>query len=244
MTGTNADVGRLEAVVLAGGLGTRLAGVLGGQPKALAPIGGRPFVTFLFDWLARASVARVVLSTGHLADRIEGALGRAHAALPLAYAVETTPLGTAGAIVHAAALTRADPLLVLNGDSFVELDLAALVRAAAGRAGHVSIAVVAVPDGARFGTVQLDPSDRVVGFHEKTGQRAAGWINAGVYMVPRAVIADWPATRPLSFEHDVLPAALPKGVFAYRCAAGARFIDIGTPESLAEAERFFAAVRP
>jgi D-glycero-alpha-D-manno-heptose 1-phosphate guanylyltransferase len=244
MTGAGEAATPREAVVLVGGLGTRLAPVLAGRPKALAPVNGRPFIAHLLEWLARSGVERVVLCVGHLAEPIEAALGARHGALELAYAREAAPLGTAGAIAHGAGATSADPVLALNGDSFVELDLHAMARTHARHPGRPTIAVVEVPDSARFGTVRIDAAGRLESFVEKTGAAAPGWINAGVYLLPRARIASWPPRRPLSFERDTLPAALPDGVWAHRCAPGARFLDIGTPPDLERAAGLFERGTP
>jgi NDP-sugar pyrophosphorylase family protein len=239
MTGPGVATTPREAVVLAGGLGTRVAPVLAGRPKVLAPVAGRPFISRTLEWLARSGVRRVVLSVGHLATQIEDALGARHGALELSYAREPTPLGTAGAIANGAGLTAEDPVLALNGDSWVELDLAAMVQTHARHPGHAAVAVVRVPDSARFGTVRFDAAGRLESFVEKAGVPEPGWINAGIYLLPRAALASWPSRRPLSLEREALPAALPHGVFAHACAAGARFIDIGTPADLEHAARFF-----
>lgn len=234
------------AVVLAGGRGTRLASVVADRPKPLAPVDGEPFLLRLLDQLAAAGCARVVLCTGHLGDQIEAELGREHAGMALCYSREARPLGTGGALRLALPLLQADSVLVLNGDSYVDVDLAGFVARARHRGGAALLAV-AVADTMRYGRLEFaaapdagaaGDASLVVGLREK-GVPGPGAINAGIYWLPRLVLAGLPADEPLSFETDVLPQLVATGLPAERHEAP--FLDIGVPADYAAAADFFAA---
>lgn len=229
-------LGGVTAAVLAGGLGTRLRSVVADRPKVLAPVAGRPYLAHLLDQLAAAGADDVVLLTGYGADQVRAAFGDAYRGMALRYSVEPEPLGTGGAVRHAADLFTRDAVLLLNGDSFCAVDLAELVVAAQ-RAGQVGVALAHVDDVGRYGAVEIGPAGRVTAFTEKGGATGEGWINAGIYLIPRDRLADIPAGRAVSLEREVLPRwVADPGI---RGVPGGRFIDIGTPESFAAAEAFF-----
>jgi D-glycero-alpha-D-manno-heptose 1-phosphate guanylyltransferase len=219
-----------EAVVLAGGLGTRLRPVVADLPKPLAPIAGRPFLHWLLEGFARQGIARAVLAVGYRAEAIRAALGARFAGIELVYAVEETPLGTGGAIWAALGLCAEARVVVANGDSWIGASLAAL--AAAAPAADLVLTVRPVPDRARYGAVVVE-GDRVLGMAEKGGE-GPGLVNAGLYLMRR----DLPARRPMpasfSVEHDVL--ARPAGLDIRALVTEAPFIDIGTPEDYAAAQ--------
>jgi histidinol-phosphate phosphatase family protein len=233
---------RVTAFVLAGGFGTRLRAAVPDRQKVVAPVGGRPVLTRLLDQLAEAGVRRAVLGVGYLADQVRGLLGQAYDGMELVYSEEPEPLGTAGALRHARGLLDGDPVLVLNGNSYVEANLAAFLAWHRARRATASLLLARVPDPTRYGTVEDDPSGRVTAFREKaagaSGASAPAWISAGVYLLGQAVIDALPARAPLSLERDVFPTLVGAGLSAYR--GGGRFIDIGTPESYTEAREFFA----
>jgi histidinol-phosphate phosphatase family protein len=236
-------LGRVAAFVLAGGFGSRLRAAVPDRQKVVAPVGGRPVLTRILDQLAVAGVRRAVLGVGYLADQVRDLLGRSHDGMELVYSEEPEPLGTAGALRHARGLLDGDPVLVLNGDSYVEANFAAFLAWHRARRATASLMLARVPDPARYGTVEADPGGRVTAFREKaagasTGPTPPAWISAGVYLLGRSVIDDLPARVPLSLERDVFPTLVDAGLSAYR--GGGRFIDIGTPESYTEAQDFFA----
>ena len=233
----------MDALILAGGLGTRLAPVVADRAKPVALVGGRPFVTFLLDHIARcAEVRRVILCVGHRADSVEAALGTRHGRLELAYSREARPLGTGGAL--RLALRRfapAAPVLAFNGDSILASPVARLVAFHRDRRAHATLALARVPDAGRYGAV-IARAGAVCGFEEK-GREGPGWINAGAYVLGRAAIealAGGPATG--SFERDTLPALLARGRVA-GLRSRARFLDIGVPADYARAEGLFAPRR-
>jgi NDP-sugar pyrophosphorylase family protein len=238
------DLPDLSVAVLAGGLGTRLRPVVADLPKVLAPVAGRPFLCHLLDRLCRQGVREVVLLAGHRAGQVRAALGTSCEGVRLAYSVEDRPLGTAGAVRLALPLLAAARVLLVNGDSYTEADLDAFRREHEARGAAASLVLCRSADPSRFGSVAVDDRGRVQRFAEKEarGPPRAGWINAGVYLLCRDLIAELPAGRPLSLERDVLPAWVERRqVYGHR--AEGRFLDIGTPESYAAAEAFFAGPR-
>lgn len=222
------------AVILAGGLGTRLRATVGDRPKVLAEVRGRPFLAYLLDRLSDAGIGEIVVSIGYRGGDVRAAFGNAYRGRPLRYAEETSPLGTAGALSAVVPQLRSDPVLVLNGDSCCEVDLADLWRWHAARAARGTICLTRVADTRRFGRVTVDDGGVVERFVEKGDSEGAGWINAGVYVFARAVLAAIPPDRPVSLEREVLPAWIGRGLYG-RCVDG-RFIDIGTAESYSAAQ--------
>lgn len=231
-----ADLACTTAVVLAGGLGTRLRSTLADTPKILAPIGGRPFLEILLGQLARQGVKDVVLCTGFQADKVSAFCGDgSRFGLTIRNSLETRPLGTGGALKLAERLVGSDPFLALNGDSFVDADLTALLAFHRDKKALATLLLTRVPDRARFGSVTVDSDGRIVRFDEK-GHEGAGYINAGVYVFAKRALAGITTDRSVSVEDDVFPSFCGKGLYAL--AVEAPFIDIGTPESYARAASF------
>ena len=227
-----------EAIVLAGGLGTRLRGHLDGLPKALAPVAGRPFLAHLLDQLEREGMRRVILATGHLATQVREAIGARWGAMEIEHSVEDAPLGTGGALALAARQLRGEGVHVANGDTFLRFELPALERAVRAADADLGLALAQVEDVARYGAVTLR-AGRAVGFEEKGGH-GPGWINAGSYFLTPAALAALPATAAYSFEDEVLrPAAAAGALVAFGDTRD--FIDIGVPADLARAQALLAA---
>jgi NDP-sugar pyrophosphorylase family protein len=223
--------------ILAGGLGTRLRSVVD-RPKVLAPVRGRPFVTYLLDQLREAGAGEVVLLTGHRGDQVRAALGSCYRGMVLRYSCEPAPLGTAGAVRHGLPLLRGASVLLLNGDSYCDVGLAEFIDGARERDADAGLVLARMADTGRFGRVVVEDGGRVERFEEKAAGGGPGWINAGVYLLRREAVAAWPGDRPLSLERDVLPGLAEGGrVWGHRCEGD--FLDIGTPESFRESERFF-----
>jgi NDP-sugar pyrophosphorylase family protein len=235
----SAPLQQVSAAILAGGLGTRLRSVVADRPKVLAPVGGKPYLSYLLDQLARAGVRETVLLVGYAADQVRVTFGDKFAGMRLAYSQEREPLGTAGAVRLALPLFREETLLLLNGDSYCDVDLAAFVDSHRQRRAMASLTLATVENVSRYGRVRLEPDGRVVGFEEKGDASGPGHVNAGVYLIQRDALCDIPESRPVSLERDVLPRWVEAGgVYGF---AGGRFIDIGTPASYTEAEAFFRA---
>lgn len=231
----------VSAAILAGGMGTRLRSVVANRPKVLAPVAGRPFVTYLLDQLLAAGLQEVVLLVGYAAEQVRESLGDSYREMRLAYSTETEPLGTGGAIRLALPHLREQTVLLFNGDSYCELEVAQFLAFHRRTKAHATIALAEVSDTSRYGRICTDPTGRVVGFEEKGGARSPGRINAGVYLVERGLLDQISTSGPVSFEKEVLPQWVRMGgVCGF---GGGRFIDIGTPESYAEADSFFRPLR-
>jgi D-glycero-alpha-D-manno-heptose 1-phosphate guanylyltransferase len=225
----------ITAVLLVGGIGTRLQPVVSSTPKPLALVGNAPFLQLLVRQLRSQGIRHLVMCTGHLADQVENEFGDGHKwDVQIAYSRESQPLGTAGAVKLAEHHVPQDSdFLVMNGDSFLELDFSEFLRFHRAHDGLISLAVRTVPDAARYGTVQLDAGNRVVGFREKIGSAVPGVVNGGVYAFKRAILQHLP-DGPGSLEKDVFPRLLGLGVYALEQRG--MFIDIGTPEDYARAQ--------
>ncbi len=237
----------IPAVLLVGGIGTRLQPVLPATPKPLAPVGDAPFLQLLIRQLRSQGIRHIVMCAGHLAEQIEEEFGDGHKwDVAISYSKESRPLGTAGAVKFAECLlTQASDFLVMNGDSFLELDFSEFIRFHREHNGLISMAVRRVPDTTRYGTVRLDTHNRVVGFREKMGTPVPGIINGGVYLFKHAILEHIP-DGPASLEKDLFPRLLVRGVYALEQQG--MFIDIGTPEDYARAQelcgRLYQAALP
>jgi NDP-sugar pyrophosphorylase family protein len=232
------------AVVLAGGFGTRVAHLLPGVPKPMATVAGRPFLEWVVRWLGRQGIPKTLLSTGHLAEVVEQHFQRqpVQGVITRCFA-ETQPLGTGGGFLNAVSLSGESPeaWLALNGDSlvFANLTLAAAELNDPAVAGVV--VGCAVADASRYGTLAISPGGELRGFLEKRPGR--GVINAGIYLLRDSLVRQFPDTRPLSFEQEVFPQLIASGVVLKVHTVEAPFLDIGTPDSLRQAEAFVAENR-
>jgi D-glycero-alpha-D-manno-heptose 1-phosphate guanylyltransferase len=227
------------ALLLAGGLGTRLRSVLPDLPKPLAPVRGRPFLAYLLDQIAEAGWTRCLLCLGYKADRFIETFGDHHGPLALEYSVETEPLGTGGAVGLALPQIQAARFLLLNADSYCDAPLADFSRFHLAHGRPASLVSVEVPDTSRYGRLELAPDDRVLAFAEKKDSSSAGPINAGIYLLETKLVESVPPARAVSLERDLFPTWIDQGVMAWK--TNSAFIDIGTPESYAQVERHLMA---
>ena len=230
---------QVVAVVLAGGFGTRVAHLLGGVPKPMVPVAGKPFLEWVVRCLARQGVAEVILSTGHLAHVVEQYFQSQPVKGVVTHCVaEPRPLGTAGGFLNAVRFHGAAPeaWLVANGDSLVFADLAAAAAELDDPAVAGVIVGCAVADASRYGTLAIGPNGELQGFTEKRPGR--GIISAGMYLLRDSLVRQFPGALPLSFEQAVFPQLIARGTLLRVCAVEAPFLDIGTPASLRQAEAF------
>ena len=225
-----------QAVILVGGEGTRLRPITSRVPKPVAPVVERPFVAYILDNLARHGVRRAVFSTGFLAAAIEAEIGDGSAyGLEVAYAVETEPLGTAGAIANCEAVLEDGPFFVFNGDVLSDVDLTALADLHVRRGGMATIFLTPVEDPRRYGLVELREDDSVANFVEKPGEwEGTALINAGVYVLEPEVLEMVPRGRLFSIERGVFPKLARAGSL-YGYVDRGYWRDIGTPESYLQA---------
>lgn len=225
----------MEAIVLAGGLGTRLRSEISSLPKVLAPINNKPFLTFLLHTLQRYGVRHCVLATGYLHDKVYQAIGVEYAGIQITYSREPQPLGTGGALHLALNRTSEDYVLILNGDTLFNVDLRKLMDWHQEKRADITIGLCEMRNIARYGTVTLGRDDRVVSFQEKQ-HRDIGMINGGVYAVRRGIFESFDLPNRFSFEDDFLQKHC-EILRIHGFVSQGYFIDIGIPEDYQRAQR-------
>lgn len=235
----------IDVVILAGGLGTRLRAVLPERQKVVADVAGQPFLARLIGFYAHAGAARIVLALGYRSQDVTNSIAGYEGPCEIVASVEPEPRGTGGALRYALPQLRSTTVLVANGDSFADADLAGLVDLHRSRGASVTLALTFVDDVQRYGRVVVGRDGAVERFEEKPARAdpekpQAGYINAGVYLIEREVVARLPEGVALSLERDVFPELVGHGIYAL--AGHIPFIDIGTPESWSMADAFFAAI--
>lgn len=225
-----------QAVVLAGGLGTRLRPAVPDVPKPMASVQGRPFCEWLLDYWIGQGIRRFVLSIGYMAEVFRSHFGCAFGGAEIVYAVEDSPLGTGGALLNALRLVEHSvPCLVLNGDTLFRVELAALERFHALGKADASLAVRPSEELARFGTVRFDADGRIREFGATVAAGGVGYINGGVYLLSPSLMALAGPPKKLALEQELIPAWIrDHRIMAYVCRAA--FIDIGVPESYRAAQ--------
>jgi D-glycero-alpha-D-manno-heptose 1-phosphate guanylyltransferase len=221
-----------QAIVLAGGFGTRLRQVVTDVPKPMAPIAGRPFLEILLNALAGKGFTKVVLSVGFLAEKISDHFGASYAEMELDYAIEKRPLGTGGGARLALDKVTTDHVYIFNGDTFTEIELSMLEQQWQARQRPIIVGC-AVPDTSRYGRM-LTNGDVAVGFAEKN-VHGPGLINAGCYVLTREQLDGFVPGIPFSLETDFIRPAVARGDFDVFVTSGL-FIDIGVPEDYARAQ--------
>lgn len=226
----------MEAIVLAGGFGTRLREVVPDLPKPMAPVAGRPFLEILLSDLARKGFKRVLLSLGYRAEAIITYFGERFADLDIAYTVEDAPLGTGGAVRLGMSQCLNDHVFIFNGDTFLDLE-SDTVRLLWQKHKHPIIVAREVDDTARYGRL-LVKRGRVKGFTEK-GISGPGLINAGCYVLGVDQLDAWPLNMPFSLETDYFAQAVKTDSVDVFETQGL-FIDIGVPEDYLRAQTLLA----
>jgi D-glycero-alpha-D-manno-heptose 1-phosphate guanylyltransferase len=228
------DLSNITTVILAGGLGTRLRPIIHDMPKVLAPIRGRPFITFLLDQAEHIGIKQVVLCTGYCANNVYEAIGQVYKSMKIEYSVEDRPLGTGGALRLALPIIKSDHALVMNGDSICQVDLLSFSHFYQKHQSRASIVLAKMSETRDYGKVMVDDQDRIVNFLEKSDDSGSGWINAGVYLISREFIELIDKNYSISLEYDIFPNWIESGLYGYKSKG--RFIDIGTPENYLAAE--------
>jgi len=224
-----------QALILAGGAGTRLRSVVSEMPKPMAPVADRPFLEYVVAQVVAAGVPEIVLLVGYLAQSIERHFGAGERfGAHITYSCDIEPLGTGGALKHAEPLLEGDRWLVLNGDSLFDISLAELVARHLRHPAPATLAVARVADQTRYGSVTLAADGRVTAFAEKSGQTTPNHINGGLYMIERSALQRIPVDRPVSFEREVLPGLVGHGLRGE--PFDGYFVDIGVPADYAKAQ--------
>lgn len=219
--------------MLAGGLGSRLGALTSKVPKPMLSVGGRPFLEYLLDRLIAGGADQLILSLHHLPEAVSGHFGSRYRGVPIRYAVEPAPLGTGGAIAYALREERAAPLLVVNGDSFLAIDYAALMHWYLRDPVPVALVVRPVPDAGRYGAVTVN-GETALAFAEKGGHGPA-LISTGTYILRPEVFARFGLAGRFSIETDLLQrhcAALRPRAYSF----DGYFIDIGVAGDLDRAQ--------
>ena len=220
----------MQALVLAGGEGTRLRPLTYTTPKPVMPLAGRPFLSYMLDWAHSHGADEVILSCGFGSEEVKGVLGDIFDGMRLRYVIEDEPLGTAGPVrlAHDEGLLE-DRLLVLNGDVLTDIDLTAELGQHEQTGARATLALYAVDDTSSYGVVPTDEDGQVEAFIEKgDGDAPTNRINAGAYVIERDVVERIPPGRAVWFEREVFPSLVGEGLYGY--AAAGYWIDIGTPE--------------
>jgi len=223
----------IDVIVLAGGKGTRVASVLKNRPKILAPLGKRLYIDLLINWLEHYGTKRIIFSLGFLSEQITSHLGSIKSkSTEFKIVVEDHPMGTAGAISNVRGQIITDPILVINGDSFVNADLCTFLNLHLSQDNKASIICTSVKDVSRYGSVKVSPDGKVISFNEKTNVSGQGYISSGVYLFNRSIIDDI-SNAGASLEKDYLSNQDTETIGAM--VGDFEFLDIGTPETLSKA---------
>jgi D-glycero-alpha-D-manno-heptose 1-phosphate guanylyltransferase len=228
----------MQAIVLAGGFGTRLRSVIADVPKPMAPIHGKPFLAYLLDYLKSQGITEVVLSVHYLKEQIQAYFQNTYNDMTIHYAVEEQPLGTGGAIVNSLKyVDNSKPVFVLNGDTFLKINYELMMQQHLATKPCMTMALRQIADCSRYGVV-LTEGTAVTAFNEK-GHSGEGLINAGVYLLDAALLSKWQGAEAFSFERDFL---FPQISYLRPQAfiTDHYFIDIGVPEDYARAVAEFS----
>jgi len=231
-----------DAIILCGGAGLRLRSVTGEAPKSLASIGGRPFLDILLSQLRRHGFQHVILAIGYQRDLIRSYFDNRAIDLSLEYSIETTPLGTGGALRNAVDFVKSESVLIMNGDSYTDADLSGFM--ADYRETRADLSALVVPTDGRVdcGLVSVDTSGRVLGFKEKQSTTGMQYVNAGIYVVAKRMLYEIPPNQRVSLEEELFPLLLAKGKNIRAFHHSGRCIDIGTPERYLNAQEALASV--
>ena len=230
----------MKAIVLAGGLGTRLRGRIPDLPKPMAPVAGRPFLEYVLDRLVAGGSNEIILSVGYKADVIMTHFENTYRTAVVSYALEAEPLGTGGAIAHALSGKGDDPVLVLNGDTFLNIDYGELICWYMQSPTQLAMVLRSVPDVARYGAVLIS-GERITGFMEKL-KAGPGLINAGVYIINPAVFETFDLSGKFGLEADLLQNHC-SSLSARAFLTNNYFMDIGNPDDYDRAQHELPSIK-
>jgi len=217
----------MEAIILAGGLGTRLRDVITGLPKPMAPVNNKPFLHYLFKWIKQYPVKKLVISAGYKSESIVSYFGNSIFDIPVEYVIEDKPLGTGGAVIYALHKTSGPEVLILNGDTYFPINLNKLVAFHSINKSGFTVALKRMHDFDRYGTVECR-GHAIVKFNEKKFC-SDGLINGGIYLINRELIESWELSGAFSLEKDVMEKVAGKSALK-GMVFDDLFIDIGIPE--------------
>lgn len=219
----------MQALLLVGGLGTRLKSVVSDRPKPMADVKGKPFLEYLILELKKNNITKLVMAVGYLGKMIEEYFGNGQKwGVEIQYSYEEEQLGTAGAIKNAEHLLTEENFFVLNGDTFYKAIYADILSLYQSKKYDIVLALRAVSDVSRYGKVELEENS-IVAFNEKEQRPKAGLINGGIYLISKSLLDRIPNGR-CSLENEVIPQLLQEGVNIGGLVNKGYFIDIGIPE--------------
>ena len=228
----------MEAIVLAGGFGTRLKEVVTDVPKSMALVNNKPFIGFLLNFLSGQGITKIIFSVGHKKESIQSYLGSQYKNIPLDYVLEDEPLGTGGGIKKAFGKVEGKSAFVLNGDSMFRIDLNALKLLHEESTADVTIALRYMDDTERFGSVRIDEEKKIIGFFEKGSESGPGYINGGIYLMNKNFILKPLFPEKFSIEKDCFEKYFKQSKFFGYHSRG-YFLDIGVPEDFYRAQNEF-----
>jgi D-glycero-alpha-D-manno-heptose 1-phosphate guanylyltransferase len=224
----------MEAIILAGGLGTRLRGVIGESPKCMAPVAGKPFIQYLFRYLEREGCTRCVLSLGYKSEVVLNWLQSNTPSFEVTWVIEEEPLGTGGGILLALQATQSRQVFVLNGDTLFDVSLQDMAAFHSRNGTIASLALKPLHNFDRYGVVETNETGLITAFREKH-PCSAGSINGGVYCLDRKTLLSQPFPQKFSFEKEFLEPQVVLGNLSGYTSEG-YFIDIGIPEDYDRAQ--------
>ncbi|MES2677064.1 MAG: D-glycero-beta-D-manno-heptose 1,7-bisphosphate 7-phosphatase [Pseudomonadota bacterium] len=226
----------MQAIILAGGFGTRLQSIVKDVPKPMADINGLPFLSYLFTYLKNHNITDVVLSVGYLHQKIIDYFGNSYLGINIKYAIETEPLGTGGAILNSLKfIDQNQPVIILNGDTFLQIDYQKLSDFHEQKESDLTIVLRHLEDCSRYGSVTIDDKNSIVNFSEKNLTTKSGYINGGIYVINPKIFSNYNLPNKFSFEQDFLSKYL-KATKPFGFIAEEYFIDIGIPEDYQKAQ--------
>ena len=227
-----------EAVILAGGFGTRLKSLVKEVPKSMALINGKPFLEFQLNYLLKFGINKIVFSVGYKNEFIQSYFGSRFKTIAISYAIENEPLGTGGGIKNALKNIEGNEAYVLNGDTMFEVDLLEYYNFHKKKDSKLSLSLRFLEDVSRFGSVETDSENRITGFYEKNFVKSSGYINGGIYIINRCFYENLNLGTKFSIEHDCFEKIYKtEKLFGFRCDD--YFLDIGIPDDFNKAQYEF-----
>ena len=224
-----------SAIILAGGLGTRLRSVVSDLPKCMAPVNQRPFLDYVIHYLQKNGISHFIFSVGYKSEAIIKHIQTSYPELRTDFAIEESPLGTGGAIQHALSFVNEEQAVVVNGDTIFEVDLHRMSEEHLHAAANCTLALKPMKDFERYGVVRINSKNQVTGFEEKK-YYSEGLINGGIYILNKSAFLQHHFPAIFSFEKDYLEKYFEKEMM-YGCVSNSFFIDIGIPEDYERAQQ-------
>ena len=228
----------MEAIILAGGLGTRLQQVVIDLPKALALVNGRPFIDYLLNFLRGQGIQKFILSVGYKKEAVRQHIGNQYKSIPVEYAVEEEPLGTGGGIRNAMKMVEGKSAFVLNGDSMFRLDMHAMKLLHMQVDADITMALRFLEDTERFGSVKINEQKSITGFREKGVENGSGYINGGIYLINKDFLLSSIFPEKFSIEKDCFEKYFKQSKF-FGFPSRGYFLDIGIPDDYYRAQNDF-----